>query len=128
MSSSAVGFRFLEKPFQFFVSFLYSYLSNDEIKEAIGQLENDFPGVAEAHMNEASWSTAVPAVSFKTEEQNGGGGLKKKLNVALIGGLYGSQPVGRELLIRLARHLGKGKKQLFPYYFYMTHQTVHIPT
>ena len=124
MSSSAVDFLFIEKPFQF-VSFLYSYLSNDEIKEAIGQLENDFPGVAEAHMNEASWSTAVPAVSFKTEEQNG---LRKKLNVALIGGLYGSQPVGRELLIRLARHLGKGKKQLFPYYFYMTHQTVHIPT
>ena len=94
------------------MSFLYSYLSNDEIKEAIGQLENDFPEVAEAHMNEASWSTAVPAVSFKTEEQNG---LRKKLNVALIGGLYGSQPVGRELLIRLARHLGKGKN-----YFHTT--------
>lgn len=26
----------------------------------------------------------------------------------ILGGLYGAQPVGRELVIRLARHLGAG--------------------
>lgn len=28
--------------------------------------------------------------------------------MVVLGGLYGSQPVGRELVIRLARHLGAG--------------------
>jgi carboxypeptidase D len=33
---------------------------------------------------------------------------ENKFHVALIGGLYASQPVGRELLVRLARHLVVG--------------------
>jgi len=33
---------------------------------------------------------------------------ENKFHIALIGGLYASQPVGRELLIRLARHLVVG--------------------
>lgn len=30
------------------------------------------------------------------------------MRVMVVGGLYGSQPVGRELVIRLARHLAAG--------------------
>lgn len=30
------------------------------------------------------------------------------MRVLIFGGLYGAQPVGRELVIRLARHLGAG--------------------
>lgn len=33
---------------------------------------------------------------------------ENKFHVVLIGGLYASQPIGRELLIRLARHLVVG--------------------
>lgn len=33
---------------------------------------------------------------------------ENKFHIALIGGLYASQPIGRELLIRLARHLFVG--------------------
>lgn len=33
---------------------------------------------------------------------------ENKFHIVLIGGLYASQPVGRELLIRLARHLVTG--------------------
>lgn len=35
-------------------------------------------------------------------------GVDNRLRVLIFGGLYGSQPVGRELVIRLARHLGAG--------------------
>nr|XP_027235902.1 carboxypeptidase D-like [Penaeus vannamei] len=31
-----------------------------------------------------------------------------RVRVVVLGGLYGAQPVGRELVIRLARHLGAG--------------------
>lgn len=39
---------------------------------------------------------------------------EKKFHIALIGGLYASQPVGRELLIRLARHLVTGYSRQNP--------------
>lgn len=35
----------------------------------------------------------------------------EKINIALFGALYGSQPLGREMLIRLARHLSEGYKR-----------------
>ena len=35
----------------------------------------------------------------------------EKINIALFGALYGSQPLGREMLIRLARHLGEGHER-----------------
>ena len=31
-----------------------------------------------------------------------------KVGMVLVGGLYGSQLVGREVLVRLARHMGEG--------------------
>jgi len=34
-----------------------------------------------------------------------------KVAVLLVGGIYGSQPVGREVLVRLARHLGEAGLQ-----------------
>lgn len=38
--------------------------------------------------------------------------MDTRVRVMVVGGLYGSQPVGRELVLRLARHLaaGWGKK------------------
>lgn len=39
---------------------------------------------------------------------------ENKFHIALIGGLYASQPVGRELLIRLARHLFFGYERHNP--------------
>lgn len=34
--------------------------------------------------------------------------MDTRVRVMVIGGLYGSQPVGRELVLRLARHLASG--------------------
>ena len=33
------------------------------------------------------------------------------MNVAFFGGVFGSQPVGREVVIRFARHLAEGGKR-----------------
>lgn len=35
-------------------------------------------------------------------------GVDQRMKVMVIGGLYGAQPVGRELVLRLARHLAAG--------------------
>ena len=36
----------------------------------------------------------------------------ERVNIGIFGDVYGSQPLGRELIIRLARHLAKGYKGL----------------
>jgi len=83
------------------------YLTNDQMKEAMANLENEYPDLVEAHMNEAEWSQEVPALQLSS---SGESDAAQKINVLLIGGIYGSQPVGREMLIRLARHLARGHK------------------
>lgn len=36
---------------------------------------------------------------------------ESKIHIGLLGGLFASQPVGREILLRLARHVLKGNKE-----------------
>lgn len=84
------------------------YMSNNKLLGAMANLENEFPSLAETLMNDADWSTKTPAIFLRHGEPDG------KINIALFGSVYGSQPVGRELLIRLARHLGKGYQQRDP--------------
>ena len=62
----------------------------------------------EAHINEAEWSTHFPALEMRIDDD--GSTIEEKVDIGLFGGLYGSQPVGRELLLRLARHLAEGHK------------------
>lgn len=85
------------------------YLTNSRLEESIANMENDFYETVEVFMNEAEWSSVISVLVIKdksTDDKD-----EDKVNVALFGGVYGSQPVGRELLIRLARHLGTGYKQ-----------------
>ena len=84
-----------------------NYLNNDDVKSALADLENSYHDVAEALINEADWQIEVPGVKLETDTNS----TVPKLNVLLVGGLYGSQPLGREVLIRLARHLGEGYKR-----------------
>ena len=65
----------------------------------MANLENEYPGFAEVFLNEADWSSVVPAVRLSSGERQD----DDRANVALFGGAYASQPLGREMLIRLAR-------------------------
>ncbi len=63
-------------------------------------------------MNEAEWSTAISAVRISTDDdEERSEDADGKVTLALFGGAYASQPAGRELLLRLARHLAEGVKR-----------------
>ena len=44
-----------------------------------------------------------------------GGSEENKIHIGFIGGLFASQPVGREVLLRFARHILKGNKEENPF-------------
>jgi len=85
------------------------YKSNGELKAAMVDLENEFPNVVEALINDADWSQAIPGLRLSSDSNSTL--LYPKVAVLLVGGLYGSQPLGRELLLKLARHLAVGSKR-----------------
>ena len=85
------------------------YKSTGELKAAMVDLENEFPDVVEALINDADWSQAIPGLKLSSESNSTL--LYPKVSVLLVGGLYGSQPLGRELLLKLARHLAVGSKR-----------------
>ncbi|KAJ4445265.1 hypothetical protein ANN_07066, partial [Periplaneta americana] len=78
------------------------YLTNNELVEAMAEIEKLNPLVAE--LKASNNMVAVPIPSLKLTHEVGGP-EENKFHVALMGGLFASQPIGRELLIRLARHL-----------------------
>ena len=77
------------------------YLANSRLEEAMANLENEYPGFAEVFLNEADWSSVVPAVRLSSGDRQD----DDRANVALFGGAYASQPLGREMLLRLARYV-----------------------
>ena len=87
-----------------------SYRSNEELKAELVNLENEFPEVAEALINDADWSQVVPGLKLSLEPE--GAQAFPKVPVLLVGGLHGAQPAGRELLLKFARHLAQGCKNL----------------
>lgn len=87
-----------------------SYMLNDDIKSAIADIENSYSSLAEALINEADWQMVVPGLRLALDPDSVLTDSIPKVKILLVGGLYGAQPVGRELLIRLARHIGEGVK------------------
>ena len=85
------------------------YKSTGELKAAMVDLENEFPDAVEALINDADWSQAIPGLKLSSDSNSSL--LYPKVSVLLVGGLYGSQPLGRELLLKLARHLAVGSKR-----------------
>ena len=81
------------------------------IRSALADLESHYNNVAEAMINDAAWSMVIPGVKMGTEDEDQDPTAKAKVGILLVGGLRGSQPIGRELLLRFARHLGEGYKQ-----------------
>ena len=85
------------------------FKSNTDIKAAIVELENQYPNVAEAMINDADWSQVIPGLKLESETNTSL--AYPKVPVLLVGGLYGSQPLGREVLLRFAKHIGEGAKR-----------------
>ena len=83
-----------------------NYLTNDQMRVAMANLENDYPDLVEAKSNEAEWSRQIPALHMQAQISSSRS--NERINIGIFGDVYGSQPLGRELIIRLARHLAKG--------------------
>ena len=62
-----------------------SYMSNDQMLEAMANLENEYSEVVKVRTNEAEWNRLVPTIQI---------GDSGKINIALFGSIYGSQPAG----------------------------------
>eukprot|EP00088_Acartia_fossae_P017937 TRINITY_DN2028_c0_g1_i1.p1 TRINITY_DN2028_c0_g1~~TRINITY_DN2028_c0_g1_i1.p1 ORF type:complete len:1121 (+),score=288.03 TRINITY_DN2028_c0_g1_i1:476-3364(+) len=87
------------------------YLSNDELKEAIASLENEYPTIAEALINEADWQMVIPGLKLALDPDGVLADPLPSVKILLVGGLFPSQSVGREMLLRLARHMCEAFKQ-----------------
>ncbi|XP_068232083.1 carboxypeptidase D-like [Palaemon carinicauda] len=81
------------------------YLNNSRLNEIMADIENQHKDIAEFLLNDNEWSMKVHALQMGIKPVHG---PDNRVRVVIFGGLYGSQPVGRELVIRLARHLGEG--------------------
>ena len=88
------------------------YLTNDLLRQEMANLENAYPDLVEAKSNEAEWSRQIPALKIKAQISSSR--ITERVNIGIFANVYGSQPLGRELIIRLARHLTKGYKEQDP--------------
>ncbi|XP_015114508.1 carboxypeptidase D [Diachasma alloeum] len=82
------------------------YLSNGALNIAMGSLESQRPdSIVEFEAGDSLDSMAVHSLKIT---RNLGAPEENKIHIALVGGLFASQPVGREMYLRLANHLVKG--------------------
>ncbi|KAK3865556.1 hypothetical protein Pcinc_028850 [Petrolisthes cinctipes] len=82
-----------------------TYLNNTQLSEEMAALENKYPDVVEFLANDSEWSMRIHALELGSKEESR---VDQRVRVMVVGGLYGAQPVGRELVLRLARHLAAG--------------------
>ncbi|XP_066602873.1 carboxypeptidase D-like [Prorops nasuta] len=98
--SSAYDFRLLG-------NLQSAYLKNSELSARVSQLENRQPDVAEFLAGDSMINMAIHSLKVT---HNMGAPEENKFHIAFIGGLFASQPIGRELLLRLATHILMGNK------------------
>ncbi|XP_015431943.1 PREDICTED: carboxypeptidase D-like [Dufourea novaeangliae] len=83
------------------------YLKNAELSARFSQLENHQPNVAEFQAGDSLISMAIHSLKITHDM---GAPEENKFHIGLIGGLFASQPVGREILLRLATHILMGNQ------------------
>ncbi|EFN82672.1 Carboxypeptidase D [Harpegnathos saltator] len=86
---------------------LDGYLKNSELNARFSQLENHQPDVAEFVAGETLVSMAIRSLKITHDI---GSPDERKFRVALVGGLFASQPVSREISLRLATHILMGNQ------------------
>ena len=83
------------------------YLSNIDLQKKMQELRQLYSNIITLKQIGSS-QTNQRILGLEMTSRNN---TNAKPKVALFGGLHGSQPVGRELLWRLAQHLGEGRLQ-----------------
>ncbi|KAB0791260.1 hypothetical protein PPYR_03060 [Photinus pyralis] len=83
------------------------YHSNSDIHLILAELENKYPDAAKFDSGDNLDSMAIHSlkISHDVDESE-----ERKFHVAIMGSLYATQPIGRELTVYLARHLLEGHK------------------
>ncbi|XP_069356979.1 carboxypeptidase D-like isoform X2 [Maniola hyperantus] len=99
--SSAYDFRVLENILD------TEYHSPLDIYAELAELENKYPEIAEFRAGD-SMKTATLHELKLTEDS--GAPEETKFHIALVSNLYGSQPVGQEILLNFARHISTAYK------------------
>ncbi|XP_012216053.2 carboxypeptidase D-like [Linepithema humile] len=83
------------------------YLKNSDLSARFNQLEKHQPDIAEFLPNDSVINSALHSLKIT---HNMGSPDENKFRIALVGGLFASQPVGREILLRLATHILMGSQ------------------
>ncbi|EZA54200.1 Carboxypeptidase D [Ooceraea biroi] len=83
------------------------YLKNSDLSARFSQLENHQPDTAEFIAGDSLISMAIHSLKIT---HNMGSPDENKFRIALVGGLFASQPAGREILLRLATHILMGNQ------------------
>ncbi|XP_023938075.2 carboxypeptidase D isoform X2 [Bicyclus anynana] len=94
--SSAYDFRVLDNIMN------TQYHSPLDMYAALAELENKFPEVAEFRAGDSMKTVTLHELKI-TEDS--GAPEETKFHIALVSNLYGSQPLGQELLLNFARHV-----------------------
>ena len=100
------------------------YLNNNELHSTIQHIAVTHKNTVKVFSNKAPNRERVLHFLIVSDFEND---IKDKPNIVLIGGLHGDQPVGRELLIRLVRHLVDGHDKRDPRVLTLLHSlNIHI--
>ncbi|XP_078047171.1 carboxypeptidase D svr [Augochlora pura] len=83
------------------------YLTNAELNARFSELESHQPNTAEFEAGSSLVNMAIHSLKITHDM---GAPEENKFHIGLIGGLFASQPVGREILLRLATHILMGNQ------------------
>ncbi|XP_076253987.1 carboxypeptidase D svr [Rhynchophorus ferrugineus] len=78
------------------------YHSNSQLYSTLSGFENKYPDFAEFHGGDALVSMSIHWLEISNEISQSD---ETKFHIAVIGNLFATQPIGREISVNLARHL-----------------------
>ncbi|XP_054259827.1 carboxypeptidase D-like [Macrosteles quadrilineatus] len=100
------------------------YLTDQEILDEFENMDQTAPKVAQFFRTGDYAGIGIPCLKISHEV---GGPSEWKVKIAIIGGMFATEPIGRELSVRLARHLVRGFETSPPHIVSLLNTTsIHI--
>lgn len=87
------------------------YHSNSELDDAMARLEKSYPEQANVQTNDNEVSMEYHSLKVSTKL---GSPEEEKLHILILSSVFDSMPIGRELVMDLARHMLQGVRQREP--------------